>query len=531
MVARPMLVAAVLAAVYLVWAPPSADLAAQEFRVDLFEEHGFLVWSNAWYSGFHVPGYSLLFPPLAAVLGARLVGALSAVAAAGLFGALVGERYGSRGRLAALWFGAATATNLFTGRLTFALGVAIGLAALLALRRSRALLATALAVSTSLASPVAGLFLAIAGTAVSIARRPAIAGRGPGADASTWLGGAAIAFWALLTIGLLSIAFPTGGVEPFVWTAFQNVPLFALVALILIPGENRTLRWGVLLYALATIALFVFDNPVGGNMTRLGALFAGPVMALALAGRRPLLLAILALPLLWWQWAAPVRDLSDAVGDPSTERAYHTPLIEELDSRTGGIPTRIHVPPTRNRWEAAYVAPHHPLARGWLRQLESDDFELFQDGNLTAESYLAWLAERGVSYVALADAELDYLASDEAELIRAGLPYLSEVWSNEHWTLYEVDTDPPLVDGEAGPSGDARVVVLDPDAFELTASEAGSYVVRVRRSSYWRVRRGDACVEAAGDWTRVRVREPSVVRVEATPSLAGAAGRERHCSA
>ena len=38
-------------------------------------------------------------------LGARLVGALSAVAAAGLFAALVGERYGSRGRLAAVWFG------------------------------------------------------------------------------------------------------------------------------------------------------------------------------------------------------------------------------------------------------------------------------------------------------------------------------------------------------------------------------------------------------------------------------------------
>jgi len=530
MVARPMLVAAALAVVYLVWAPSSADLAAQEFRVGLWEEHGFLAWSNAWYSGFHVPGYSLLFPPLAAMLGARLVGALSAIAAAGLFGLLVGERYGSRGRLATIWFGAATATNLFTGRLTFALGVAIGLAALVALQRSRAALATALAVLTSLASPVAGLFLAIAGAAVAVARRPAIAGRGPGVGSSTWLGGAAVAFWALLAIGLLAIAFPTGGVEPFVWTAFGAVPLFAVVALLLIPGDDRVLRWGIVLYALATIAIFVVDNPVGGNMARLGALFAGPVIALALAGRRVLLLAALTVPLLWWQWAAPVRDLTDAVGDPSTERAYHAPLVEELDSLTAGAPARVQVLPTRNRWEAAYVAPSHPLARGWLRQLESDDFDLFQGGNLTAESYLAWLDERGVSYVAVPDAELDYLAEDEADLIRGGLPYLKEVWRNAHWTLYQVDAEPTLVAGEAGPSGDARVIVLGTDSFELTASKRRAYVVRLRHSPYWQVTGGDACVEAAGKWTRVRAREPSVVRVEAKPSLGGAVGRESHCS-
>ena len=531
MVARPMLVAAVLAVVYLVWAPPSADLAAQEFRVALWEDHGFLAWSNAWYSGFHVPGYSLLFPPLAALLGTRLVGALSAVAAAGLFGALLGDRYGSRGRLAALWFGAATATNLFTGRLTFALGVAIGLAALLALQRRRAVLATVLAALTSLASPVAGLFLAIAGAAVAIARRPAVAGRGPGASTSIWLGAAAITFWALLVIVAMAIAFPTGGVEPFVWSAFGAVVLFAVVALILLPGDERTLRWGVFLYALATVALFVVDNPVGGNMTRLGALFAGPLLALVLAGRRPLLLAVLALPLVWWQWTASVRDLNDAVGDPSTERAYHAPLVAELDSLTAGAPARVQVLPTRNRWEAAYVAPSHPLARGWLRQLESDDFDLFQDGNLTAESYLAWLGEHGVSYVAVPDAELDYLAEDEAELIAGGLPYLKQVWSNAHWKLYEVDAEPTLVEGEVGPGGDARVIVLGTDSFELTASKRGGYVVRVRHSPYWQVTRGEACVEPAGEWTRVRVREPSVIRVEAKPSLGGALGRESHCSA
>jgi predicted GNAT family N-acyltransferase len=55
-----LLPALALAIVYLIWAPPSADLAAQTFRTDLFEAHGFEVWSNAWYGGLHLPGYSLL---------------------------------------------------------------------------------------------------------------------------------------------------------------------------------------------------------------------------------------------------------------------------------------------------------------------------------------------------------------------------------------------------------------------------------------------------------------------------------------
>src|SRR5437762_6730388 len=76
------LVAAVLAATYLVVSPASADLAAQIYRADLFAHHGFVLWDGGWYGGHHVPGYSVLFPPLAALLGPRVVGALCAVASA-----------------------------------------------------------------------------------------------------------------------------------------------------------------------------------------------------------------------------------------------------------------------------------------------------------------------------------------------------------------------------------------------------------------------------------------------------------------
>jgi hypothetical protein len=84
-VLEPLLVAVVLALAYLIVQPVSADLAAQVYRTDLFKEFGFTLWNAQWFAGHHTPGYSVLFPPLASVLGPRLVGALSAVAAAVLF--------------------------------------------------------------------------------------------------------------------------------------------------------------------------------------------------------------------------------------------------------------------------------------------------------------------------------------------------------------------------------------------------------------------------------------------------------------
>ena len=86
-------VAAVLAALYLVIDPPSADLAAQTYRSAYFGHQGFALWDNAWYAGHHMPGYSVLFPPLGWLLGPRVVGALSAVASAWLFERIADEHF------------------------------------------------------------------------------------------------------------------------------------------------------------------------------------------------------------------------------------------------------------------------------------------------------------------------------------------------------------------------------------------------------------------------------------------------------
>ena len=482
--------AALIAVVYLLGPPIGRDLAAQTFRADLFDQHGFVLWNNGWYGGHSTLGYSLLFPPLAALLGVRLVGALAAVAAACAFAALVGTRLESSARSASLWFAVGVSSWLFTGRLTFLLGTAIGLAALLARDRRHLATAGVTAALCGLASPVSGLFCCLASVAIAL-----------GGDRRGGLVLALPSGAATLAPGLL---FPSEGVQPFPFWTWFAIPVLLIATLRLVPREYGTLRIGVVLYAALATLLFVVPTPVGSNVVRLGMLFAGPLAVLVLA-RRPRALALVALPLLYWLFFAPIRDIVQDARDPAVERSYYEPLVAELDRLAASTaPARIEIVPTKNRWEAAYVAPQHPLARGWLRQLESDDFDLFTDHNLTAGAYRDWLDDQAVSYVAAADAGLDYLAEDEIELVEGGLSYLEPVWSNEHWQLYRV-RDPRPIGASA----------LGVDWFEVDAPRPGPVPVRIRFSPMWTVAGGEACVEEGeGDWTVVDAERAGTIRVQ-----------------
>jgi hypothetical protein len=520
----PPAVAAALAVVYLIWQPPSLDLAAAEYRAWLFGHAGFSVWDAQWYGGHHLPGYSVLFPPLAYWLGPRVVGALAVVAAAWLFERIAHGRYGERAWLGAMWFAAGAATTLFSGRLTFALGLVPALGALLALQHSGARerggaslgLAIVLALLTPLASPVAALFLALAGTAYALGeRRPS---------------GIAVAAAALVPVAALAVAFPEGGVEPFALSSFWPVLAFAAAALVLMPREERTLRIGVALYALGCTAAFLLDTPIGGNVVRLGALAAGPVAALVLWPKRRTALLLLAPFLLWWQWNAAVHDVHTASGDPSVHAAYYAPLLAALDraGARGGATGRIEIPFTRLHWEARHVAPDVPIARGWERQLDLEVNPLFygdQTGApaLTAARYRAWLDQMAVRWVAVPDVRLDYSAKDEARLIAGGLPYLRLVWRGAHWRLYGVANAVPLADPPA------RVLHADTDSLTLAVPRPAAVRLRVRWTPYWAVAQGDACVEPDGDWTRLRVRRAGTVRLTTRFALGRIGSRSARC--
>jgi hypothetical protein len=490
-VAGPALLAAIVAIACLIWGTNPPDLAAATFRADLFADHGFLLWNNQWYSGHYLLSYSVIYPPLGALLGPRLVGALAAVAAATLFAILARRRFGATALVPSLWFAVGVASWILTGRIPFLLAIPFGLAALLP-RSSRSLWAAALfAALASLASPVAGLFVALAGVAV-------------GAAGERWRG-IALVLGAGLPIAILNLAFPVRGEEPFAFTSFIAVPLLAAAIVWLVPTRFRALRIGAVLYAIAAALAYVIPTALGGNVTRLGALFAGPVLALVLWPRGRVVVVAVSIPLLYGQLVGPVRDVAKSAGEPSTERAFYEPLLGELESlREGAPPFRVEVPPTVNRWEADYVASDFPLARGWLRQLESDDFDLFSGDNLDAGSYLGWLHDHGVAYIAVPNAPLDWLAKDEVDLIDSGLPYLHPVWSNDDWRLYRVEAGLPLLASEIGP-----------DWFAVSVPRPGKYPVRINFSPTWTVTEGDACVSRGENGNAaVQAKSAGTIRVE-----------------
>ncbi|MCB0858894.1 MAG: hypothetical protein KDB57_12370 [Solirubrobacterales bacterium] len=516
--AAPILVVVGLAIVYLVMAPHSADHAAQTFRTELFELSGPTVWNNYWFGGHYLPTYSLLAPPLGAWLGFRVMGSIAVVGTVILFTLISRREWGERAQAGAIWFAFAATISLFSGRLTFALGVLLAMAAVFAAQRGQRIPALILAGSVGLASPVAALFLACVGFAHFLAERPDRRG----------LELAAVAF---LVAGVVAIFFPGGGDEPYVTSSFVPAIVLTLVSAAMVPPGQRLFRVGMLVYAGALVASYVLSTPMGGNVNRLGALLLGPVLLCALAAE-PLTpkiwkrgILILLLPLIvWWQTGPVIRDLKLVDNEPAVSQAFYQPLADALAPRLEREPARVEVVPVASHWEAARAAAEFPLARGWERQTDRHLNPLFYAERLTPERYRRWLDRLAVGYVALPDTELDYAGEKEAALIRGGLPFLEEIPVGGEWQLFRVKDAKPMVERPARLSG------LETDGFTVSAPVAGSFLVRIRSTPYWRVDAGNGCVERGpGDWTQVVLDRPGSLRISADFSPGARFGAVRDC--
>lgn len=511
-----MLAALVIAVVWLAIKPHTVDMAAHTFRADLFGKEGFTLWNGEWYGGHHTPAYSVLFPPLGWLLGPWIAGAIFTVAAAGLFEPLARGLWGPRARWGALWFGVGTASLLFTGRLPFAMGIAFGLASLLAFQHRRAGLAVAAAVACSLSSPVAGLFLTLGGLSIAVAaprrRRDALL----------------LALGAFVPPAVLSAAFPEGGYMPFDFSTYLPVPIASLALVAVLPARERALRIGILVYAVAATVAYFVHTPMGSNAVRLGTLFAGPVLACAVVRpRRRVAAAALAVLLVWlltWQWSSASRDFSTSQNEPSAAVSYYKPLLAFL-AKQRPEDGRVEIPFTRSHWEGAVVAPHFPLARGWERQLDAGRNPLFYEGILSDFTYANWLAEHAVRFVALPDVKPDSSSYTERGLIERDPPYLRLIRRLPHWRIYVVTLPHPMVIPEEG--SDIRLLGLGSDELAFDARRPGSALVRVRWSPYWRLEGG--CVERAGDWTRVTARRAGRLHMFMAFSLSRVLSRGRRC--
>jgi hypothetical protein len=404
--------------------------------------------------------------------------------------------------------------NIVSGRITFTVGLAFGLAGLLALtcarpwqRRVGGATAAALAAA---ASPVAGLFVGLAGTALVLAawwsppERPDRVGRG--------IDGLLVAVAAAVpTIGM-GVLFGTGGPMNTIPSDTLRSCTVSLLVAVLVP--RPAIRLGALLSAAGVLAASILTTSVGLNAGRLSATFALATLAgYAVAPSRMRLRESLTRPVArvaaftvllagvaLWQHPVAVRDLQ-SVGDPTSSSAYFEPLLAELERRQ---PVgRVEVVPTRLYREAAYVPGTVPLARGWLRQADIDRNALFFDGRLSEVGYGRWLRASGVSLVALADVPAAPEGRQEARLIRTGLPYMKKVWRGKAWTLYKVVNASALAVGATLVSSTDGGVVVD-------VTVPGDVTVRVRWSRWLAVRGPAACIAPAPDgWTILRTRAAS----------------------
>jgi hypothetical protein len=487
-------VAAALGGAYLLLPRMGTDLAAQVARADFFAGHGYTPIDLRWYGGVDQLGYSLVSQPVMTLLGVRVTGVVAVILSALALAVLLRRTAAPRPMLGALLGAACITGNLVSGRVTYALGVLFGLAALLALTYWRLRwLAAVLALVASATSPVAGLFLGLAGVALLVSGRLAA--------------GLLIAVPAAVPLALTAAFLGDGGWMNISRADAARSIVTSLLVAVLVPG--RPVRVAGVLSALGVLATALVHTPVGLNATRLVTMFALPVLAgyAAVPARERRMpawaLAVLLIAVCWWQPPVVVADVRD-IGNPTAGAAYFAPLRDRLAQAT--LTGRVEIPPTRDYWEAAALGDV-PLARGWLRQADIDRNPLFfttvpgapgTGVRLTAGSYRTWLADQCVQFVAVPDAELSWPGRAEASMINRGLPYLTQIWSDAHWRLFRVANPQPIVPAPA------TLVAQSATSVTFDVPTASDVTIRVHHYD-WLTVDNHAVVLASGDWTLVRV--------------------------
>ena len=156
--------------------PPGTDLAAHVYQRQLFLNHGFALWNNFWYAGrYSFVGYSLLYYPVAALVGIKLLGLLSVNDRCGRVRGRLRAGMGEAARWPARVFAVVVAVSVVSGAFPYLLGFAFALVALAALQSRRTTLFAVVAVATFAASPLAFLLLVVVLAAAAMRSRRLLA--------------------------------------------------------------------------------------------------------------------------------------------------------------------------------------------------------------------------------------------------------------------------------------------------------------------------------------------------------------------
>jgi hypothetical protein len=488
----------------LAWlAPPGGDLAAHEYQRWLFLVHGFTFWDNFWYAGrYAFVDYSILYYPLAAFLGIRVLAVLSVTVAAAAFALVVEREWGSAARWSGRAFALVWPGVIVAGEFPFALGAALALLALLALQRGRRWVAAVLVVLVLAASPVAFVLLAIVLVGIAAARPRALRGKTVPALAVVFTAAAELLVVHLFPSGTLQ--FP--GVEALEATAFAA----GLLVLVWRLERARGLRGVLVVYLLTVVAVYAIPSGLGHDIGRLRQL-ALPLALLVAALRRwrplPLALAAVVLAGAWnivplaGGWAQAAADRS---ANPTVWRAPVGYLRTHL---TTGY--RVEAVDTSQHWPALYLARADiPLVRGWFRQDDRPVAGLLYRQRYTPAQYVAWLRRLGVQYVVLTDSPPDYSSRREAMLVRGGGTGLRKVFASREVSIYAVPQPRPIVTGPGRPA----VLAFREARIRIRVSRGGTYHLAVRWSPYWHASTG-CLTPAPGGLLSLRTGAAATVRI------------------
>ncbi|GAA2449010.1 MFS transporter [Streptomyces mauvecolor] len=544
-------VTAAAAVTHILWfflfANSGGDLAAQDAWTEFVGRNPESAYNLAWYGGMHPVSYSVVSPYLMSVLGVRTTMMIAGTVSAGLTALILVRVKAVRNPLACSFAALfAFLCNAMSGRVTFGLGMMFALGAVAAVfcwphnkrenRWPKAAVAAPCAALATASSPVAGLFLGLVAAALFLNKRR------PGAYA--------IGLPPVVVVGLSAWLFPFSGTQPMSLATTSGPFLFAVLILFLVPKDWRTVRTAALVYGVAVLLCFAIQSQIGSNITRMAMLFAGVVLLAALPytvpkSRKWYAVVLAFVGLNGWIGFKSVDDIVSTAPAATWARDL-APLVDQLqglDAKTG----RVEVVPASSHREASAFTPYVNLARGWNRQADIQRNPLFYDDTLNADNYHAWLNRWAVRYVVLPLGPADVNgAVQEGKLIKEGLPYLKQIWSNEHWRLFAVENPTPLADPPAtvkhAGEGEVTVEVRSPGKILIRipyspwlklVDEKGKGVVPPQETPESKLRghgpktytnpngclRKAAATPAGDEWTELLAPKPGTYHVAAPYSI------------
>ncbi|MER7086960.1 MULTISPECIES: MFS transporter [Streptomyces rochei group] len=484
MLRHPVLSVTALAGVlHIVWfftfANSGGDLAAQDAWAEFVGRHPDSAYNLAWYGGMHPVSYSVVSPYLMSVLGVRTTMMIAGTLSAGLLTMILIRSRVVRNPLWASLAGLfGLMGNAASGRVTFGLGMMFGLGAVAAVfcwpyrwrhkRWAKGLCAAPLAALSTMASPVAGLFVGLVAVALFLQKRR------PGA----WSLGLAPA----AVVALSAVLFPFSGTQPMGFGSAVLPMIYAGLVVWFVPRTWTTVRITSAVYGLSVLLVWVISSQIGSNITRLAMLFAGVALVAALPFTVPKSRK-------WYALVVSLVGFVGWIGFKSADDIVHTqpaaswarelaPLVNELqevDAEKG----RVEAVPARSHREASALAPYVNLARGWTRQADMERNPLFYDDTLNSANYHEWLKRWAVHYVVLPKGEPDGDGGKrERELLQRGLPYLKQIWGDANWQLFKVLDPTPLAEP------DAVVQRAGQDAWTIDVKRPGRILIRMPYSPW-----------------------------------------------